>query len=62
MIENGSFSNDDNKMTDLFCIHFQPPEKDFHLFACFFEASMIDRKVGDRPVQFEISIGNLMLI
>ncbi|XP_068680923.1 otoferlin-like isoform X6 [Montipora foliosa] len=30
----------------------------FQLFACFYEASMIERKVGDKMIQFEMSIGN----
>ncbi|XP_065061799.1 otoferlin-like isoform X2 [Rhopilema esculentum] len=34
-----------------------PREKTFQLFSCFYDASMIDRRVGERPVQFEISIG-----
>ncbi|KAM7122061.1 fer-1-like protein 6 [Ciconia maguari] len=31
---------------------------EFLLFGTFFEATMIDRKVGDKPVTFEVSIGN----
>ncbi|XP_002710810.3 fer-1-like protein 6 isoform X2 [Oryctolagus cuniculus] len=36
------------------------PEKyeEFLLFGAFFEATMIDRKIGDKPVSFEVSIGN----
>ncbi|XP_008687544.2 fer-1-like protein 6 [Ursus maritimus] len=36
------------------------PEKyeEFLLFGAFFEASMIDRKIGDKPISFEVSIGN----
>ncbi|XP_039709686.1 fer-1-like protein 6 [Pteropus medius] len=36
------------------------PEKyeDFLLFGAFFEATMIDRKIGDKPISFEVSIGN----
>ncbi|KFP72693.1 Fer-1-like 6, partial [Apaloderma vittatum] len=36
------------------------PEKfeEFLLFGTFFEATMIDRKVGDKPITFEVSIGN----
>ncbi|XP_067109609.1 fer-1-like protein 6 [Osmerus mordax] len=30
----------------------------FLLFGALFEASMIDRKVGDKPVSFELSVGN----
>ncbi|XP_063155720.1 fer-1-like protein 6 [Candoia aspera] len=41
-----------------------PPEiheeqlEEFLLFGAFFEATMIDRKVGDKPISFEVSIGN----
>ncbi|KAF3822749.1 hypothetical protein GH733_008123 [Mirounga leonina] len=36
------------------------PEKyeKFLLFGAFFEATMIDRKIGDKPISFEVSIGN----
>ncbi|XP_045037617.2 fer-1-like protein 6 isoform X2 [Desmodus rotundus] len=36
------------------------PEKyeEFLLFGAFFEATMIDRKIGDKPMSFEVSIGN----
>ncbi|XP_048658048.1 fer-1-like protein 6 isoform X1 [Marmota marmota marmota] len=36
------------------------PEKyeEFLLFGVFFEATMIDRKIGDKPISFEVSIGN----
>jgi len=34
-----------------------PKERQFQLFSCFYEASMIDKRSGERPVQFEISIG-----
>ncbi|XP_013363386.1 PREDICTED: fer-1-like protein 6 isoform X2 [Chinchilla lanigera] len=36
------------------------PEKyeEFLLFGAFFEATMIDRKIGDKPISFEVSIGN----
>ncbi|KAK3744957.1 hypothetical protein QZH41_000287 [Actinostola sp. cb2023] len=33
-------------------------EEHFQLFACFYEASMIDRKAGDKMINFEMSIGN----
>lgn len=33
-------------------------EEHFQLFACFYEASMIDRKCGDKMINFEMSIGN----
>lgn len=32
-------------------------EDQFQLYACFYEASMIERKVGDKMIQFEMSIG-----
>jgi len=32
--------------------------EEFFLFATVFDASMIDKKLGDKPVYFEISIGN----
>ncbi|KAM6170713.1 fer-1-like protein 6 [Erethizon dorsatum] len=41
-----------------------PPEiipgkyEEFLLFGAFFEATMIDRKIGDKPISFEVSIGN----
>nr|DBA23997.1 TPA: hypothetical protein GDO54_011707 [Pyxicephalus adspersus] len=39
-----------------------PPEEekfeDFLLFGSFFEATLIDRKIGDKPISFEGSVGN----
>ncbi|XP_037543053.1 fer-1-like protein 6 [Nematolebias whitei] len=38
-----------------------PTEDDcesFMLFGAIFEATMIDRKIGDRPISFEFSLGN----
>ncbi|XP_042320398.1 fer-1-like protein 6 [Sceloporus undulatus] len=41
-----------------------PPEiheeqnEEFLLFGTFFEATMIDRKIGDKPISFEVSVGN----
>uniref|UniRef100_A0A8C2PEZ1 C2 domain-containing protein n=1 Tax=Capra hircus TaxID=9925 RepID=A0A8C2PEZ1_CAPHI len=38
-----------------------PPEvglSEFLLFGAFFEATMIDRRIGDKPISFEVSIGN----
>lgn len=29
----------------------------FVLFGCVFEASMIDRRIGDRPISLEFTIG-----
>ena len=34
----------------------QPEE--YFLFGCFLEASMIDRKLSEKPIHFECSIGN----
>ncbi|KAJ1193975.1 hypothetical protein NDU88_003270 [Pleurodeles waltl] len=45
--------------------HFDvPPEiheekcEDFLLFGSFFEATMIERKIGDKPISFEVTVGN----
>ncbi|XP_049445185.1 otoferlin isoform X9 [Epinephelus fuscoguttatus] len=32
--------------------------EEFFLFGSFLEATMIDRKIGDKPISFEITIGN----
>ncbi|NWX26167.1 OTOF protein, partial [Notiomystis cincta] len=32
--------------------------EEFLLFGTFFEATMIDRKLGDKPITFEVSVGN----
>lgn len=32
--------------------------EEFFLFGCLFEVSMIDKKLVDKPIQFELSIGN----
>ncbi|KAM8847475.1 otoferlin isoform 6-T6 [Synchiropus picturatus] len=32
--------------------------EEFFLFGSFLEATMIDRKIGDKPIYFEITIGN----
>lgn len=32
----------------------------FLLFGALFEATMIDRKIGDRPISFEFSLGKWM--
>lgn len=34
-----------------------PKEEVFQLFTTFYEASMIPRKVGDKPIQFEVTMG-----
>ena len=41
---------------------FQPKERKFQLFSCFYEASMIDKRSGERPIQFEMSIGTITYI
>ncbi|XP_068789327.1 fer-1-like protein 6 isoform X1 [Struthio camelus] len=38
-------------------IYEEKPEE-FLLFGTFFEATMIDRKIGDKPIIFEVSVGN----
>uniref|UniRef100_A0A8C5MXF2 C2 domain-containing protein n=1 Tax=Leptobrachium leishanense TaxID=445787 RepID=A0A8C5MXF2_9ANUR len=41
-----------------------PPEihegkfEDFLLFGSFFEATLIERKIGDKPISFEVTVGN----
>ena len=37
-------------------------QDEYFLYGCFLEASMIERKVGDKPVHFEISIGELYIL
>lgn len=32
-------------------------KENFILFGAVFEASLIDRKIGDRPINFEFTIG-----
>ncbi|XP_077991096.1 otoferlin-like isoform X2 [Glandiceps talaboti] len=32
-------------------------KEDFFLFGCFLNANMIDKKIGDKPISFELSIG-----
>lgn len=32
--------------------------EEFFLFACMFDANMIDKRLADKPLQFELSIGN----
>uniref|UniRef100_UPI003AAC01DE otoferlin-like isoform X1 n=1 Tax=Centroberyx gerrardi TaxID=166262 RepID=UPI003AAC01DE len=32
--------------------------EEFFLFGSFLEATMIDRKIGDKPISFEVAIGN----
>uniref|UniRef100_A0A8C1KH58 Otoferlin n=2 Tax=Cyprinus carpio TaxID=7962 RepID=A0A8C1KH58_CYPCA len=33
--------------------------EEFFLFGCFLEATMIDRKIGDKPINFEVTIGTI---
>lgn len=33
--------------------------EDFLLFGALFEATMIDRKIGDKPISFEFSLGEI---
>lgn len=35
--------------------------EEFFLFGSFLEATMIDRKIGDKPINFEVTIGNFYL-
>uniref|UniRef100_A0A8C4ZD49 C2 domain-containing protein n=1 Tax=Gadus morhua TaxID=8049 RepID=A0A8C4ZD49_GADMO len=42
-----------------------PPQEDkesFLLFGCVFEATLIDRKIGDKPISFELSVGQFLLL
>uniref|UniRef100_A0A8C7RCW0 Otoferlin a n=1 Tax=Oncorhynchus mykiss TaxID=8022 RepID=A0A8C7RCW0_ONCMY len=40
-------------------IHWLPWKiEEFFLFGSFLEATMIDRKIGDKPISFEVTIGN----
>lgn len=32
--------------------------EEFFLFGSFLEATMIDRKIGDKPINFEVTIGS----
>ncbi|KAH0617451.1 hypothetical protein JD844_015698 [Phrynosoma platyrhinos] len=41
----------------LYQIH-EEQDEEFLLFGTFFEATMIDRKIGDKPISFEVSVGN----
>uniref|UniRef100_A0A8C2F5N2 Otoferlin b n=1 Tax=Cyprinus carpio TaxID=7962 RepID=A0A8C2F5N2_CYPCA len=33
--------------------------EEFFLYGCFLEATMIDRKIGDKPINFEVTIGTI---
>ena len=32
--------------------------EEFFLFGSFLEATMIDRKIGDKPISFEVTVGD----
>lgn len=41
-----------------FCFQLNPDNNEsFLLFGTLFEATMIDRKIGDKPICFEFSLG-----
>uniref|UniRef100_A0A803T095 Fer-1 like family member 6 n=1 Tax=Anolis carolinensis TaxID=28377 RepID=A0A803T095_ANOCA len=65
ILSGGSPPSDKTNSTDVEVEPFDvPPEihgeqvEDFLLFGAFFEATMIDRKIGDKPISFEVSLGN----
>lgn len=35
-------------------------KESFLLFGALFEATMIDRKIGDKPISFEFSLGEVI--
>lgn len=42
------------------CIQVNPDRiEEFVLFGALFEATMIDRKIGDKPISFEFSLGEI---
>ncbi|KAL3969404.1 nuclease HARBI1 [Sarotherodon galilaeus] len=49
-----------NKYIKMFlCVQLNADDNEsFLLFGALFEATMIDRKIGDRPISFEFSLGN----
>ncbi|XP_061547609.1 fer-1-like protein 6 [Phycodurus eques] len=55
-------TGDDDKgkaAADVLPVECPPTNKDnFLLFGALFEATMIDRKIGDKPITFEFSLGN----
>ncbi|XP_029447857.1 fer-1-like protein 6 [Rhinatrema bivittatum] len=60
-----SQATDKTNSTQVEVEHFDvPPEihqeecEDFLLFGSFFEATMIDRKTGDKGISFEVTVGN----
>lgn len=38
--------------------HAYEKHEEFFLFACLFDVNMIDKRLTDKPIQFELSIGN----
>uniref|UniRef100_UPI00398EED9F fer-1-like protein 6 n=1 Tax=Pristiophorus japonicus TaxID=55135 RepID=UPI00398EED9F len=60
-----SSSSDKTKSTEVEVESIQPSSwideetvQDFLLFGTVFEATMIDRKIGEKPISFEVSLGN----
>ncbi|KAM4704919.1 fer-1-like protein 6 [Rhinophrynus dorsalis] len=58
-------ATDKTNSTQVEVEHFDvPPEfqeeklEDFLLFGSFFEATLIERKIGDKPISFEATVGN----
>lgn len=43
-----------------FCVQLNEHNDSFLLFGALFEATMIDRKIGDKPISFEFSLGELL--
>ncbi|XP_034417851.1 fer-1-like protein 6 isoform X2 [Cyclopterus lumpus] len=61
----GTADDDKGKAVAAEVMHVEPPpvldtnnNESFLLFGALFEASMIDRKIGDKPISFEFSMGN----
>uniref|UniRef100_A0A4W3J5H4 Fer-1 like family member 6 n=1 Tax=Callorhinchus milii TaxID=7868 RepID=A0A4W3J5H4_CALMI len=50
--------SDKTNSTEVEVESMEPSSWDFLLFGAFFEATMIDRKIGDRPISFEVTVGN----
>nr|XP_061799780.1 fer-1-like protein 6 [Nerophis lumbriciformis] len=61
----GSTGDDDKGKAGAEVLPVEPPPtldtentEDFILFGALFEATLIDRKIGDKPITFEFSLGN----
>ncbi|XP_028992475.1 fer-1-like protein 6 [Betta splendens] len=59
----GAADDDKGKPTPAEVLPVDPPpevkdDESFLLFGALFEATMIDRKIGDKPISFEFSLGN----